>query len=376
MVTTCPTRAGAMDVQAAVLPFVIPWLGLNPDVEVLSLDAIPSDRDTQNTDIPASNTQDTDAPGAGAQGWAPLLAGLGIPLVRAPDPLPQGCAVLTGFDLLDRLTPEALGVWATQAAKALCPGGLVLLGGTFQHPYHAERQLQILEEKGFSRSRLILSAPQGAGHPLVLALDATGQRYAIVAQTPAHGKAFDVFSPAFLAAPVSPLRTRASQIQTHWEDSIYAHVNTEVTVLHGRISHLDERMTHLDAHQTGTTDALRQRAEAAEQRTQEQAGQITALQEAITRLERATRRRGLRKLVYQVKKKLRTKRDGIPAAPIARPPADAPQTAPAPEPSQDAPATAAAPLPEASQPPARTLSPAEARIHAALFDGPQNTKNE
>jgi hypothetical protein len=263
------TSADAIAVQNATLPFVMPWKDLDPHFNVVSLDAA-------------------------TQGWDMLLAGQGISLRTGMDQVPKDCSVATGFDILDTLTPKALGTWASKAEQAFRPGGLLVLGGI--NPEHPETRkgalfptevAQILKESGFARVRVIqpLLTPDDAS--LFSALYGMSQEYAVVAQTDAYGKAFDVFSSAFAEASVSPTKERIKQAE--------ARIKQAEAALHDRIRH-DETALHDRIH----------RAEAA---LHDQSQEITELR---LRLIRATRRRGLRKLVYQLKQYWRARRQAQP----------------------------------------------------------------
>jgi hypothetical protein len=158
--------------HTAALPFILPWVGLVPHLEIVVLDPTP-------------------------RGWARLLAGQGIVIKKvANDTLPEGCKVATGFDCLDGMTDTRLTVWAKSALAAFAPGGILVMGGTQPEAASAgqaalspARAAYLLEAVGFARVQILPPA---------------GPRYAVVAQVAAQGGKFDIFSPAFLSAPPLP----------------------------------------------------------------------------------------------------------------------------------------------------------------------------
>lgn len=267
------TSADAVAVQNATLPFVMPWKDLDPHFNVVSLDAA-------------------------TQGWDMLLAGQGVTLRTGIDQVPKDCSVATGFDILDTLTPKALGIWASKAEQAFRPGGLLVLGGS--NPEHPETRkgalfptevAQILKKSGFARVRVIQPLLISDDTRLFSALCGMSQKYAIVAQTEAYGKAFDVFSSAFAETSVSPTKERIKRA----EAALHDRIKQAEAALHDRVQHAET--------------ALHDRIHRAEAALHDQRQEITELR---LRLIRATRRRGLRKLVYQLKQHWRARRQAQP----------------------------------------------------------------
>jgi hypothetical protein len=260
------TSKDAMVVQGAILPFVMPWQGLDPNFEVVSLDV-------------------------GPQEWATLLAGQGIGLRIGSDLVPKDCSVATGFDTLNTMTPQALGTWASEVVQVFRPGGLLVLGGT--NPDHPESRnkglfptevVQILKKSGFARVRVIQPISSSEEASLFSALYPNSKIYAVVAQTEAYGKAFDVFSAAFSDAPVFPLQDCFRHAEAALNHRIH---RSEAAALRVCAEHI----------------TLRARAEHVEAILQDQRHEITQLRAVLARLQRTTRRRGLRKLIHKVKQK-------------------------------------------------------------------------
>ncbi|KIN69846.1 hypothetical protein Z946_212 [Sulfitobacter noctilucicola] len=269
--------------HAAALPFVMPWKTLAPALEVVSVD-------------PASDVL-----------WARLLEGQGIPLKTGSGPLPQDCAVITGFGRLESGTPHTLASFVAQATQALRPGGLLVLGRAPRHQMQdgdtgitPADAIRILKDAGFARLRMIHPAPPPPDDTGFCATMDSRDTCLIVAQTQAYGKAFDVFSPVFCTTPVAPepdYMVHLKQAQAAWHDRLH-HVESSlqdrINVLNDRLSHSTQEMQH----------TLEERIRAA---TEAQAADIAELRGTITRLERLTRRRGLRKLFYKLKQKARAK---------------------------------------------------------------------
>lgn len=320
------TLAATLAVQSAALPFVQVWKGLDPALEVVSLET------PQN-------------------GWKQLLAGQGIGLREGADQIPQATAVATGFDRLDTHTAETLESWAVEARRTLRPGGLLVLGGANpEHPQSGHQGLfpaaavRALSQAGFARVCLIRPVLTPGDTSLSSALYGGCEAYAAVAQTQAFGKAFDVFSPVFLetstASPTDSLR-RAEE------------------AFLGRIGHVE---AILNVRITDTENAALERLRHTETTLQNQHEEIARLHETIGALTHLTRRRGLRKLVHRIKQKWRTP---------SVPPPDAPQivTAPSPAPAAATPEPVPAPIFWKPAPPADPvpLSPREADLRARLF---------
>lgn len=256
--------ADATALYSAALPFVMPWQTLEPHLEVISLDGVE----------PA---------------WERLLAGQGIDLRQGSDQVPEDCTVAAGFDKLDGLTPQTFKPWAATAVLALRPGGLLVLGGIDPQsglgggglaPAEAAR---ILLAAGFARVRLLYPPLHPEDTSLLSALNGSGERYAVVAQTAATGKAFDIFSTVFATAPLHPQQDRLRRAEA---------------ALHHQMHH--------NTHQVETN--LRQRLDQAETALHEQRLEIAGMHAALAEMTRLTRRRGLRKLVYQLKQKWRARR--------------------------------------------------------------------
>lgn len=290
--------------QTAALPFILPWKGRDPALEVVSLGAAP-------------------------EGWERLLGGQGIASRGGAGEVPAGCRVAAGFDRLDSLTETTLATWAEAALAAFDPGGILVLGGTLPGAAPAgraalspQRAAHLLKAAGFARCRIL-----GPAEPL----------YAVVAQAPALGAAFDVFSPVFLATPPPSGTTPAAEAEA---------------ALGQRLRQLEN---DLRARADRAEATLHDRLHRAETRLEDQAAEITRLQDRIVELQRLTRRRGLRKLAHRIKEARRKGRDL--AAPEDTPPplqAAAPSSAPSPA----APPRTANPAP---------LSDRERAVEARLF---------
>lgn len=295
------TPASCPPLHTAALPFVLPWKARVQDLDVVSLGPAP-------------------------EGWKRLLIGQGIGLRETTaDRLPQGCRVASGFDRLDGLTETAFATWAEAALTALAPGGILVLGGTEpqmapagQPALSAARAAHLLEAAGFARARVLPPAP-----PF----------YALVAQAPARGAAFDVFTPVFLGTPTpaeSTPEAQAARARRQLEEQLEARA----------------RQAEAD---------LRDRLQRAEARLQDQAAEIDGLRATIAELQRLTRRRGLRKLAHKIKQARRKGKE----AP-ALPPTPTPSAAPA------GPAATGQATPPPADP--APLSAREAALRAALFD--------
>ena len=296
--------------HAAALPFVTPWKTLDPALEVVTLD-------------PAEDS------------WRHLLAGQGIALRTVRDSLPQGCAVATGFGLLDRMDGDGLGQWAARAQGALRPGGILVLGQDGSRPQTGlapETVAALLAAAGFARCRVIRPAAPGGDTSLAAALDDT-QDFAVVAQKAAWGRKFDVFSPVFARSARDPRQDRLRAAEAALHHRIDDGLHRAQSVLHDRITHAEAD--------------LRARLEAAEAALAEQ-------RVLLAEMQRLTRRRGLRKLVHRLKQKWRGKPD----------PAPVPAALPDPVPQAAAPvAPAAAPAGDPVP-----LSPREAALRRRLRD--------
>lgn len=306
--------ADATALYSAALPFVMPWKTLEPHLEVVSLDGVE----------PA---------------WERLLAGQDIGLRQGSDQVPRDCMVATGFDKLDGLTPQTFRPWAAAAVLALRPGGLLVLGGGDPQsslrgdgglaPAEAAR---ILRAAGFARVRLLHPPLHPEDTSLLSALHGAGERYAVVAQTAATGKAFDIFSAVFATAPLQPQQDRLRRAEAS---------------LHHQMHH--------SIHQVEAN--LRQRLDQAETALHAQRLEIAVLHAALAEVTRLTRRRGLRKLIYRLKQKWRDRRPESTPSDILSDQATTPEgahqpTAPAGQPPSD-------PVP---------LSAREADVRHKLFD--------
>ncbi|OSQ45276.1 hypothetical protein [Marivita geojedonensis] len=263
------TAVDAMAVHAAILPFVTAWTEMDPDLEVIS----------SKTD-----------------GWDNILAGLGIRMRTGFDQLPEHCAVITDFDALDRLPRDELKAWALTLVQRCRPGAILVLGG--DNPNHPEAPtgtlpqiegVEFLRAAGVERIRIIDPIVDTTDERFLSDLYGISRRYAIVGQTKAYGKPFDVFSAPFSMAPEIPSLDRIKRadlrLQQHFFD-VDAKVQDVDSTLQNRLCHLDSAL-------------------------QKQAAEINHLREHVaaleTKLKRATRRRGLRKLVFDLKSKWRSK---------------------------------------------------------------------
>ncbi|KIN70143.1 hypothetical protein Z945_3746 [Sulfitobacter noctilucae] len=330
-------------VQSAVLPFVRVWQALDPGFEVLSLESPPD-------------------------GWKQLLTGQGIALregAGAAGNIPPDTAVVSGFAVLDAHDAQSLESWARKALSALRPGGLMVLGGCNPDPLRASQRgllpvaaEQALSAAGYARVCVIRPDINLGENSLSAALFGGSEAYAVVAQAPAFGKDFDVFSPVFLE--VSSATPRA--LLRRAEDALLGRINHAEARLHDRITHVDttfqERLQHSET-------ALREQLEHAENALQDRQADIEHLRQIIAELQRLTRRRGLRKLVHRFKQKRQIQDPDLdlPAPETAPPPA------PVVPPDFAAPPVPAQPGPTADPVP---LSPRETRLRARLF-GPKGS---
>lgn len=325
------TRDATLAVQSAVLPFARVWKTLDPALQVVSLESP-------------------------QESWRQLLAGQGIGLSEDTVPPSQEAAVLTGFGVLDTHDADTLESWAAETVPMLRPGGLLVLGGANpEHPRFGHRGLfpaaavRALRRAGFARVCVIRPGPPPEDTGLSAALYGGSEAYAVVAQTEAFGKAFDIFSPVFLDASARSPQDNLRRA----EDALL-----------GRIHHAEARLSARVAQiETALTDQRRETGNLRED--------IARLREKNAELTRLTRRRGLRKLVQRIKLKWRGRRAEQP------PPPDLPQKMTAQSPASSEPAAApaaplSAPVARTAAPPADPvpLSPREAALAARLF-GPE-----
>lgn len=269
----------AVAVQGAVLPFVRAWKDLDEELVVVSLDTDGDD-------------------------WSTILAGQGIAL-RSETLIPPNCAVATGFDTLNTLSSETLRQWAVEQVKCLRPGGLLILGGVNpKHPNAHKTTLfpdeaaNILKASGFARVQVVRPCLKTGDQSLAAAIYGMGREYAVVAQRDAYGKDFDVFSMVFADAAA---QSRQVQLK-HAEAHLHARFNADLERVHTHLTGLEITLNHsadiaADLAHRQTEEITRLKADIATLQTQ--------LSELQTKLQHATRRRGLRKLAHELKKKLR-----------------------------------------------------------------------
>jgi ribosomal protein S6 len=182
--------------------------------------------------------------------------------------------VALGLCSLNRTSSEELANWAAQVATKLEPGGIMALGGhNPEHPeihsngIHPEAAAEALINAGFARVRVLRTSRSQTSPRYLTALYSMGRRYSIIAQKPATGLKFDVFSPVFSKrVPESP------------KERLYA---AEATFIH--------RLEHENAQLKIEIEEIKKN--------------MHAMQHTLSR---ATRRRGLRKLAYILKTKART----------------------------------------------------------------------
>jgi len=248
----------------AVLPFLLPWKQLDPSLKVADLGKTGTD-------------------------WKMLLGGQGVEVSADVTGVPDGAAVVTGFSHLDTVPLQDLPLWLERARSAMRPGGVLILGGS--NPEHPEvsqelplpgQMVRVFRDAGFARVREIFPSPIAeSGSPSLEAVFyGISPVYAVVAQAPARGGRFDLFSPAFAADPGPDRRELLQRYQAWLERALW------------------ER-AHEDANLRAEIEALR------------------------AELARATRRRGLRKFVYKLKQRRLARRAMSQERPA--------QSAPAPE---------------------------------------------
>ncbi len=344
------TPDATLAVQSAVLPFARVWKTLDPALQVVSLESP-------------------------QESWRQLLAGQGIGLSEDTVPPSQEAAVLTGFGMLDTHDADTLESWAAETLPMLRPGGLLVLGGANpEHPQSGHRGLfpaaavRALRQAGFARVRVIRPGPPAGDTSLSSAFHGGSETYAVVAQTEAFGKAFDVFSPVFLDAsatsPQDNLRRAEDALQgrIHHATSLNARITEIETALRARLEHSENSLR--DSFQAAEK-ALQDRLQRAEDTLQDQRDEIAGLHETIDRLKSLTRRRGLRKLVHRIKLKWRGHRE----EPVPLREAPAVKRAPPPAPSETALPAAVTPVATSPAPSADPvpLSPREAALAARLF---------
>ncbi|WP_292294853.1 hypothetical protein [Marivita sp.] len=292
-----PASQEDLAICSAILPLILAWQGLDSAVDVLSLDAEPSGLDG-------------------------LLAAQGITLRKSMNETHDGWSVITKFDACDALSLDDLEAWASETLHHLKPGGLLVLGGTV--PEHAalhrpdahaspEETAQVIHGAGFARARVISPDLAPDDRSLYSALYGASRKFAVVAQKHAFGKTFDVFSPGFLQ--ISSLS--ASRRFKHAEEELHGRIHSGEVGLKQRINHLD---TTFHTRASAFEGALSQAQTSLRNQAEEIARLHNELEALRVTLKRATRRRGLRKLAYEIKKKLKLKSD------VQRPSGTAPPT--------------------------------------------------
>lgn len=179
---------------SAALPFILAWKEIDTALRVVSLDAC------ENMTRPLHM----------------LLAGQGISLAHladSTDPIPYDSAVVTGIQYLNETAqdPDAdnIGLRIQTLLHTLRPGGILILGGSGSIPgphralYPATSQtdrnalIKAAIDHGYAKAGII-PCPQSTKTDTIN--QHTGERpesYALIAQKPAFGVKFDVFSKAF-----------------------------------------------------------------------------------------------------------------------------------------------------------------------------------
>lgn len=339
------TNLDSLAVQSTVLPLILPWLDIDPNLQVISLDPTPN-------------------------GWDTLLKAQGIALRNGIDDDMGDCSVITGFDALDALDEAGVERLAADLLRRLKPGGILVLGG--HNPEHPTlgaagllpaRAADTINRTGFARSRVLIPALTPGDKSLSAALCGMGRRYAIAAQVPAQGKAFDIFSFAFAAAAAHsvPQRLRAAE----------AHLQTRITDGDSRLeARLVSAETALQAQVNILTSQLQEHATELSRKTAEIEQLSEDLQSLHRKLVRATRRRGMRKLAYDIRKTFKRTADALTSAPQDTP--DTPPSAPAQTQADPQSGETVSPPQAGSVPRDPTpLSPRDIGLRARLF-GPQN----
>lgn len=235
--------------EEVIAPFITPWRALTTNVELYILD------------------QESELVG---QHFGEKFQQLHI----HTDMAPPAYHVAVGLCSLNRTSSEELANWAAQVATKLEPGGIMALGGhNPEHPeihsngIHPEVAAEALISAGFARVRVLRTSQPQASPRYLTALYSMGRRYCIIAQKPATGLKFDVFSSVFSKrVPESPKKR------------LYA---AEAAFIH----HLEHENAQL------------------KMEIEEIKRDMHAMQRTLNR---ATRRRGLRKLAYILKTKART----------------------------------------------------------------------
>lgn len=280
-----PVSEDDLAIRSAALPFVVSWKDIDYDAEVLSLDA-------------------------DQHGWDVLLAGQEIQLRTSADASQDQWSVITRFDACDVVATDDFKAWAAKLLQSLKPGGLLIVGGSLPanasnfNQLYPETVAQILRDAGFTRASALSPSIEPGNKSLQSALYATSRKFAIIAQKHAVGKKFDVFSPNFLQLCALSPQSRFKRA----EEELHTRIHAGETELNKRITHIDsvlfERTKALEKvlieHVSKSQIILDRRADEIAHLHNE----IQALQ---AKLKRATRRRGLRKLAYEIRKKLRPK---------------------------------------------------------------------
>ena len=280
-------------IQSAVLPFVVSWKDIDDDAKVLSLDTH-------------------------QRGWDVLLTGQGIKLQTDKETRADQWSVITQFDACNVVSLDDLKAWASGHLRSLKPGGFLIVGGTLPSQTEVKFDLsypetvtRILQDAGFVRARAISPSLDPGNKTLHSALYETSRKFAIIAQKHAVGKSFDIFSPSFLRLLELTPQTRFR----HAEDELHVRIHKGETKLHERINHVDrgllERTTALQVKTDALENFVNEHVRKSHVVLERQADEIEQLRTEVealkVKLKRATRRRGLRKLAYDLRKKLRPK---------------------------------------------------------------------
>jgi len=222
-----PAAQDDLAICSAILPLIMSWQDLDSAADVLSLDADPSELDG-------------------------LLAAQGITLRQSIDESDDDWSVVTKLDACDVLSPDDLKAWTFETLHRLKPGGLLVLGGTV--PEHTsfyrdeayaspEAVAQIPHDAGFARACVISPDLNPSDRSLYSALYGASTKFAVVAQSDAFGKAFDVFSPGFLqlSALSVPRRFKLA------EEELHARIHSSEVGLNKRVTQWEGVLSHAQA---------------------------------------------------------------------------------------------------------------------------------
>ena len=232
--------------EDAITPFISPWSCLVKDVRLHVLD--------QGSQLVGRHFEEK-------------LQGFRI----SNDMVPQPSHIVLGLTSLNQTSAETIANLATDITTKMEAGGILALGGPNpEHPeihddgLHPEVAAEVLRKAGFARVRVLRPSTNHTEPGYLTTLYAMGRYCAVIAQKPATGIDFDVFSPAFAKHLCADPKARVYEAQA----ALINRIESENSLLKNKIGKIEEELH------------VMQRA-----------------------LNRATRRRGLRKLAYTLKTK-------------------------------------------------------------------------